>query len=544
MAAKQKSKPRTPAAADSGPSQPFAIDPSVGVSMFSAKLGLKVLVFVTGAVLMGLEIVGSRILAPYFGNSVFVWGSLISLFLIALSLGYYVGGRVADRRPSRALLNGILLAVGASMFVVAAIAGPVCAELADRGFGERTGPFLASCILFLLPSIGMGMASPFAIRLATHTVASVGKTAGTLYALSTLGSIAGTMLTTFVLIPSVGAGMILKGLAATLVVVALATFPFATLGRAVRGAALSLLAIAACVYGIPDSRASLPPGSVVKRDVDTPYHHITVIDNAVKNFRELRFDRYTESKITLTPPHRSLSAYTNYFHLAFLVAPEIRRTLFIGAGGGVGPRTFHMHNPTMAIDVVDIDAKVLEIARTDFYLEDSPNIKTIAADGRSFVREAPASHYDAIVLDAFTIGGRIPFHLVTREFFALCRDRLTPGGAFVMNINSAVRGPSAKIFESMYKTLKGVFPQTHVFVVYSRQLPSTASTNIILVAANGDAKLSRQDWLERASAYQSDSYVGRPDVESMLEDLMVVAPDVNDAAVFTDDYAPIETMSF
>src|SRR5687768_10779524 len=171
MAAKQKPKPRPPV--DPAPAQPqsqLAL-PSAPTSLLPAQSSLKLLVLISGGVLMGLEIVGSRILAPYFGNSVFVWGSLISLFLIALSAGYYVGGRLSDRRPSRVLLNSIVLAVAAWMFLIPAIADPVCDAFLRSGFGEKSGPFVAAGVLFLLPSIGMGIVSPFAIRLATHTVA-------------------------------------------------------------------------------------------------------------------------------------------------------------------------------------------------------------------------------------------------------------------------------------------------------------------------------------------------------------------------------------
>ncbi len=439
MAAKQRAKVIGGPVAEAAPVVgPRAIVPGAA--------GLKLLVFVAGAVLMGLEIVGSRILAPYYGNSVFVWGSLISLFLIALSAGYYIGGRVADRRPSQALFSGIVMAVAASMFVVAAIADPVCSAILAAGFGEKSGPFLASMILFLAPSVGMGMASPFAVRLATHTVASVGKTAGTLYALSTVGSIVGTMLTTFVLIPWIGAGAILKGLATALLLAAAATYPYANRGSAVRGAGAAAALAAACLYFVGSSHAALPPNCTQVAEINTPYHHIAVVDDANLGQRQLRFDRFIESAVDLAPPYVSQTAYTYYFHLAFLPQPKIRRALFIGAGGGVGPRAFHMHDPAMQIDVVDIDAEVLRVARDYFHMEKTPQITTTAADGRTFVRGVAAGHYDCIILDAFTIGGRIPFHLVTREFFALCREKLAPGGVFVMNINSAISARSRRFF--------------------------------------------------------------------------------------------------
>jgi spermidine synthase len=543
MAAKQKSKPGT--AADVEASHPhIAVTPAQPTSLLPTDASLKLLVFVAGAVLMGLEIVGSRILAPYFGNSVFVWGSLISLFLIALSAGYYIGGRLSDRRPSRPLLNSIVLAVAAWMFFIPVIADPVCDALLRAGFGEKSGPFLAAGVLFLVPSIGMGVVSPFAVRLATHTVASVGKTAGTLYALSTLGSIVGTMLTTFVLVPSFGASAILQGLAAALLLTAAITFPFGTRSAAARGMAVAILVAAACIYGIGQTEASLPIGHKLVRELNTPYHHISVVDNTISGARQLLFDRYVESSIEIDPPHRTLSDYTRYFHLALAAKPDMRRALFIGAGGGVGPRAFRMHNADMEIDVVDIDQKVLDVAESDFYLEKSPKIKTIAADGRLFVRNAPDGHYDAIILDAFTIGGRIPFHLVTTEFFALCREKLTPGGVFVMNINSAVRGENAEIFRSMYKTVAAAFPAVDAFALGSQYGVRDQSTNIILVAVNRKQAMTPEEWSQAAANYESESYVDRLQVEAMTRDLLKTLPDMESAAVFTDDYAPIETMSF
>lgn len=545
MAAKQKQKPRSSnELAATAATQLNSPTVAAYVALIPAAAGLNVLVFVSGAVLMGLEIVGSRILAPYFGNSVFVWGSLISLFLIALSLGYYIGGWLSDRTPSRALLNTIIITVAAMIFLIAAFAAPVCDVVLRSGFGEKSGPFLSATILFLLPSLGMGMVSPFAIRLATQTVTSVGRVAGTLYALSTLGSIAGTIITTFVLIPSFGATAILKGLAAALMLAAVATFPFRSLGAAARGTAVAFVALAACMWGISDARAALPPGVKLVREIDTPYHHITVIDENSSGTRQLMFDRFTESAIELDPPHRSKSIYTEYFHLAFLAKPDIRRVLFIGAGGGVGPRAFHAHDPEMEIDVVDIDQAVLDVARLDFYLEESPKIRTVAADGRTFVRNAPHGHYDCIVLDAFTIGGRIPFHLVTQEYFQLCRQKLAPGGVLVMNINSAVRGPNAAIFHSMYKTIDQAFTGVDAFAIGWQYGLRDQSTNVILVAVNEDEPISSYQWINLASQYKSASYVGRQNVETMVRDRLTALPNMEAAATFTDDYAPIETMPF
>ena len=532
-----REQPRTGASLKDDPS-PQAESPG---TLLPQAIGLKLLVFSAGAVLMGLEIAGSRVLAPHFGNSVFVWGSLISVFLVALSVGYLLGGRIADRHPSHALLNGICALVSLLIFAVAVVARGLCERLVDAGLGEQSGPLVASLLLFLPPSVGMGMVSPFAIRLATQSISSVGKISGTLYALSTGGSIAGTLLTTFVLVPWIGVSAIVKGLGLVLLLVSAVTFPFSKRVQAAAGVAAAALLALVCAVCPGTGVTAFEPSDQVVVDVDTPYHHISVVDN--RGSRLLRFDRYVESAIVKSPPYPSLAGYTNYFHLAFLAKPEIGRTLFIGAGGGIGPREFRMQDPKMAIDIVDIDPKVLELARTHFFLDDGPGIREFAQDGRMFLRKCP-DRYDCLILDAFSAGGRIPFHLVTREFFELCRDKMTADGVFLMNINSAVDGPLASIFHSMYRTIDSVFQNTYVFAMQHRQSGNTCSTNVILVASRDKQRITPAEWSARAAGHPSRSYVKTEQLQRMVEDLLVEMPDMASTPVFSDDYAPIETMPF
>jgi len=522
--------------------QPFVDSESAARGAFRPRqLGLKLLVVCAGAVLMSLEIAGSRVLAPHFGNSVFVWGSLISVFLIALSGGYYLGGRLADRHPSQVLLNSIGAGVALLIFAIALFAHDTCEWLVERGLGERSGPLVASMLLFLPPSVGLGVVSPFAIRLATQSVDSVGKVSGTVYALSTMGSIAGTLLTTFALVPLVGLTAILKGLAVALLLVSVLTVPVWKRVELLAGTAVVALVACVCLFSPPPSRTPLRPDDVVVLDVDTPYHHISVVDNG--DLREMRFDRYIESAIRKTPPYPSLLGYTKYFHLPFLAQPEIRRSLFIGAGGGVGPRAFHMHDPEMLIDVVDIDPKVLEIARTHFGLTDTAAIRTIAEDGRRFVQKTD-SRYDCVIVDAFTIGGRIPFHLVTTEFLTRCRDKMSPTGVFLINVNSAIEGRRARIFHAMHRTMETVFPHTYVFAPDFRTAGKRSTINIILVATKSQQCIAPEQWEARARQHESNSYVKRDDMQRMVADLLVSLPDTSQAPIFTDDYAPIESMPF
>jgi predicted membrane-bound spermidine synthase len=160
--------------------------------------------FLNGAVLLGLEIVASRILAPYFGNSIYVWGSLISVFLLALSLGYWLGGVAADKVPTYRALGLIILAAGILVMVLPLVSLPVSKAIAEMDLGVRSGVLLTSTIFFLVPSVLMGMVSPYVIKLSAHDLAVIGTTAGTVYAVSTVGSIAGAIGVSFFLIPLMG----------------------------------------------------------------------------------------------------------------------------------------------------------------------------------------------------------------------------------------------------------------------------------------------------------------------------------------------------
>ena len=258
--------------------------------------------------------------------------------------------------------------------------------------------------------------------------------------------------------------------------------------------------------------------------------------------RMLCFDQSVEGVIMRSPPYATVDPYPNYFHLAFLAKPKIKTALFIGAGAGIGPRAFHKHDPEMAIDVVDIDPKVLDLAHKYFHLEENPRIRTVAEDGRMFMRKAE-SKYDCVVLDAFS-ARCIPFHLVTREFLELCRDKMSEDGVFVMNVLGAIEGPSSEIFQSMYRTMDSVFPQTYVFGVGYRPSEKSTGRNIILLATRSKQRIPREEWLARAARYRSNSHVQGKELQQMVGDLVEDLPDLARAPLFSDDYAPIETMRF
>ena len=278
---------------------------------WSETASLLVVVFVCGATLMAFEMVGSRILAPTFGNTVFVWGSLIGVFLGALSLGYFVGGRLADRRPSFFVLGMIIAAAGLIVLIVPFYAPACCRWIDGASPGRSTNPLFASLFLFFVPSVLLGMVSPFAVRLQARTVATVGNVAGRLYSLSTLGSIAGTVLATFWMIPSYGMSSLTKALGITLMVVSLlAILPRLVAGlRAARlrgavGSAVVLLAAGVLAAMAPPSSIPLRPGEALIAEADSAYQHIGVVllppgqtYGQTEWSIQMKFDQYIESEV-------------------------------------------------------------------------------------------------------------------------------------------------------------------------------------------------------------------------------------------------------
>jgi spermidine synthase len=505
-------------------------------------LFLSVAVLVAGAVLMSLEILGSRVLAPYFGNSVYVWGSLIGIFMAALSLGYALGGRLADRWPSPHFLNALAVLVGVCLLLIPHLARPCCERLVAEGFTEKSGPLAGSLVLFFLPSVLLGMVSPLAIRLFAVDLAGIGTTTGNLYALSTLGSIAGTLLTAFVLVPLVGAKVIFK-----LLSVSMAVLPWLALAAGVKSPLTvfgGLALLLAARFAPEPATIQLDSDQVIVDEMDSAYHHILVVDNKVYGTRSLRFGQFYESIIRTDPPHDTGVPYTNALHLGPLLAGDMRSVVFIGAGGGIAPRSFSEHYPSARIEVVDVDAKILDISQKYFHLVPKSTMKLAAADGRMYLQRS-AELYDVIVLDAFTIGGRIPFHLTTQEYFGECRQRLSPKGVFVMNVNSSVDGTRSEIFKSLHRTLKTVFSQLYVFALdYRHDRALKKSRNIILVGTQSAVALEKKQLFDQLVELRRKSSGDLGFLSGILLDLFTGPVDDGNAPLFTDDFAPIDTMKF
>ena len=275
------------------------------------------------------------------------------------------------------------------------------------------------------------MVTPFAVRLAIRGTETAGAVAGGYSALSTAGSIVGTLATTFFLIPSYPVNALLLGLSASLLLCA------AILMRDRASAAIALAAAAAWVFALLTQ--ATPPtigGEKILARRDTPYHHIVVTQ--LDSSRWMRFDALTQSGVNIAYPNRSLVGYDEALLASLAFRPGIRRVCVIGLGGGSFSRQFARLRPDAEIDTVEIDPVVRELALDYFLYRESDRVRTVIEDGRVFLSK-PGPAYDLIVLDAFNSTG-VPFHLTTREFFEVVRRRLSPDGIFAANFVGQLMG--------------------------------------------------------------------------------------------------------
>jgi spermidine synthase len=519
-------------------------------------------VFVAGAALLGVEIAASRVLAPFFGSSLFVWGALIGVVLAGLSLGYWAGGALADRYPALWLLVAAIGAGAASVLAIPIVDEPVLRWIVDWDPGPRADPLLAATILFGLPSVLFAMVSPIAIRLRTRSVASVGTTAGRLYALSTAGSIAGTFATAFYLVPELGTDQLLGIVAATLfLVVALvaasqrlvlvaALALAATAGAAAAAQALApekggrLSAQAARNYspiyrirGRDEPVRATHEGFEVRFAKDTRYHRLAVVDDQDSRF--LRFDSSFQSGMYLKQPFRTRFRYTDYFELGFAYKPTARNILFLGLGGGSAPKRVWRDFPDVQIQVVEIDPVVADVAYRWFALPRSPRLKVDVEDGRRWL-ERHDTRFDVIAIDTY-FSDSIPFHLTTQEFMEVVRERLAPGGIVLTNVIGALEGDGSKLMRSIYRTMSSVFPTVHVHPVVDEGLvdPETLR-NIIVVATEGAAPSEaflNERWRDIRGRSPKVANLAAP-----IRDRLEKPLPVTDVPVLTDDYAPTDAL--
>jgi spermidine synthase len=478
----------------------------------SPRLG--VVVFLAGFACLATEMAASRLVAPYFGSSNAVWANVIGLMLAFLALGYWLGGKVADRHPQPRLLGAILVLAAVLLAAVPFAAHPLL-HFALNGFTSISvtvvvGSFVSVLALFALPVTLLGAVAPFAVRLNLASVAAAGETAGRLYALSTAGSILGTFLAALVAIPLVGTQ---RTLLATAVVVALAAVPL--LG--VRSLAAAAAVLAATVAVPP---GQVKPGANVIYETESPYEYVSVLAYS-DGSRALQTNEGVADQ-SVWYPHSVLTG--GYWDL-FLLMPKLldrpaRSMLIIGDGGGTIPRAYGRFYPRVPIDGVELDPAVTAAGRRFLGLGDNPRLHTITADGRVYL-EKTSKRYDLIAVDAYR-QPYVPFQLTTREFFQLVRGHLTRDGIVALNV--AATPHDRQLTHAIGGTLASVFPQVWRI--------SALRFNDLVIAVQQPT--TRTQLIHRLRAVT-------PALQPMLPRVVQgLAPLVASGAPWTDDNAPVE----
>src|ERR1700730_8951240 len=422
--------------------------------------------FVTGAIVMSFEMLGSRYLNPYFGSGIYTWASLISTVLAALCVGYFIGGIAADRYPSAAVLGTTVLIGSAYILVLPIFSERMLESVLGAIDDVKAGSLAAAFVILFFPVTFLGMYSPFGIRLLLHSAQSSGRVSGTVYGVSTAGSILGTLGTTFFLIPAIGTRAITLTLGIAGVLSGLLLLLSPTIRRSTR-----YVAILACLaaFAGADARAeelidpairaamlSHADGQIAH--LETEYNDIFINKRrtALTLAFQLKGYDYTESVANLTDPDDLPVRYTQVMTVGVVYPPEVRRVLMIGLGGGSISSYLGRFMPDATIDTIEIDGGVISAAKTYFGIKETARVRYLEGDGRVFLNRHKETN-DLILVDAFQ-GGYVPFHLLTKEFYTLLRQHLAPGGAAAFNVHDGT-----KLYASTLLTLHAVFASVHLY---------------------------------------------------------------------------------
>jgi spermidine synthase len=487
------------------------------------KFILELIVFVCGALVMIYEIIGSRLLSPYIGASTYVWTSLIGVILAALSLGYWLGGKIADRRPELKILAFILFLAGGLVAVTILLKDLILSFIAQMPFGLEVKSVAAALLLFAPASVLLGFVTPYAVRLKITTLDDAGKTVGRLYALSTVGSILGTFLAGFFLIPFVGSEKTLYLIGASLIGLSILLAPFA-LNK------LNIAVLVLFVLGIGASEAKIYflRQTSDLHDIDTEYSRVQVFKTTdPKTKREMRAiatDPFFVQSAVFADSDELALEYANYYHLLKHFKPDFQTTLLIGGAGYTFPREYLKKYPAAQMDVVEIDPQMTNIAKRFFRLEEHPQLNVIHQDGRVYLNQSAANQYDVVLMDAFGSLFSVPFQLTTVEAVRHISRVLKDDGVVIFNLGGAIKGDAARFLQAELKTYKQVFPQVYLFKINADYTDEQLQNLIIVASKNENAAALKSDDAQTSNLL-GHLYNGQINFE---------------VEILTDDLAPVE----
>lgn len=489
---------------------------------------LEISVFVSGAVVMIFELAGSRILGPYLGTSIYVWTSLIGVILGSLSLGYYWGGKLADKKTSLYVFASLFFFASLAILAMVLAKDLLMAIFRQIRLGMEIKSFLVSVLLFGPASFILGMISPYAAKIKLNNLSNSGSTVGNLYAISTLGSISGTFLAGYFLIPLIGTTKIIISLGITLIVISIILYPRKKIKT--KAAVLILFGALSVFSAILNKENSLSRGFI---DVDTKYNRVWISSGrdyytkrAVLNLATDPFGTQSSMYLDEKQEGELVFTYLKFFDLADYFFKNPQNVLMIGGSAYSFPRYFLVTHPNSKVDVLEIDPGVTEIARKYFRLKEDNRLNIFHTDARVFLNEnsQKPNKYDVIYGDAFTSFSCVPYQLSTIEAVKREFEILNPNGLVILNIMSSVTGRRGEFVQAELATYKQIFPQVYIFPVNYPDAPEKLQ-NVILVALKSKEKPS----------FKGDD----PGINKYLKNLWQGEAD-SSAPILTDDYAPVD----
>jgi spermidine synthase len=488
---------------------------------------LLAIAFISGLSIMAMEISASRLLAPYFGTSIFVWTNIIGVVLVALSLGYYFGGKLADKKPQIGLLLRLIFGAGVLFLIIPLVIKPLSATVNLEVLSSQSSSaaiFLSSLIiaavLFALPLFLLGMVSPFIIKLYLLGESDkIGEFAGRVSAISTIGSILGTFLPTLYFIPVLGTRITINIFALILILLGSLGFKRKKLNF------LVLLVLPGIVYASGNTKIN-------------NYSNILFEDESAYQYISVREDLSGTRYLSVNEASGFQSVYnqkkvlTGYYYDYYNVLPYLinstapKKVLIIGlCGGTIANQLNYFFKENVEVDGVEIDSKVIDVAKEYFNL-DPKTTKIYNSDGRMFLQNN-TKKYDLIIVDAYSQELYIPWTLTTREFWGLVNDSLKSEGVMAININAV--SPETRLLKSISNTVASVFPEVYLTKTNDNGI------NYVLTAANKSLDFNSLPSLVKSNLLKP--------IASDYQDVTKKVIFTKDSEILTDDKAPVEFMT-
>lgn len=490
--------------------------------------------FTTGAVVMALEILGSRLLAPVFGSSLFVWGALIGVILAAMSSGYAAGGWLADRYPPQRVLGGLLLVSGAWTLLLAWAGQPVVFRVAQWIQDPRWGPCFAASVLLAVPAFGLSGVLPALLRLAIGDLGHLGRHTGGVIAVSTIGSLIGTWGTSFYLLTWLGSATLVAVLG--VMQVCLGLLWILRVGSLPVGLQFILLAGVGGMTWMSFHPVIILPPAIFQED--SPYQQVRVSENDV--FRYLILDSTFQTVMWKAAPTSLAFPYCQVMMGVLPIVENPKRGLILGHGGGSFAKWLGEHWPDLELDVIEMDPSVVQAAERYFGYAPPPNHHVYVQDARTFLRNNPTRYYDVVWVDVFA-RHLIPFHLTTQEFFKELRKHVHPEGAVTVNLASSDAPANVRRAQAVFSTMQLVFAEVIAYEVAAPEWLNTKKGSVNLIFFGGKPVQGMRDshFLGDLVRHMNrDRFPPEGLAFFMSQEPVVLAP----GDILTDDFSPLDLL--